>query len=101
MYNRETSIPSTFQSPYFQRNPIITWKEVEQLSRQPILSARQGLTVVPKKDKVEPALMDRAVCKSIRHMLSVFAFVCAHISVEYILINKTNVCVLIFGDLPA
>jgi hypothetical protein len=33
----------------------------------------------------------------IRHMLSVFACFCALISVEYILINKTNVCVLIFG----
>jgi hypothetical protein len=33
-------------------------------------------------------------------MLSVFASFCALISVEYILINKTNVCVFIFGDLP-
>jgi hypothetical protein len=38
---------------------------------------------------------------TIRHMLTVFASFCALISVEYILINKINVCVLIFGDLPA
>jgi hypothetical protein len=37
----------------------------------------------------------------IRHMLSVFASFCALISVEYILINKTNVYVLIYCDLPA
>jgi hypothetical protein len=34
-------------------------------------------------------------------MLIVFASFCALISVEYILINKTNVCILIFGDMPA
>jgi hypothetical protein len=37
-------------------------------------------------------------------MLRVFASLCALIYVEYILINKTNktnVCVFIFGDLPA
>jgi hypothetical protein len=58
-------------------------------------------TVVPKKHKIVPALMDRLYVNTIRHMLSVFASFCELISVEYILINKTNVCVLIFGDLIA
>jgi hypothetical protein len=61
-------------------------------------------TVVPKKYKIVPALMDIGLyVNPIRHMLSVFASFCALISVEYkiILINKTNVCVLIFCDLPA
>jgi hypothetical protein len=34
-------------------------------------------------------------------MLGVFASFCAPIAVEYILINKTNVGVSIFGDFPA
>jgi hypothetical protein len=48
-------------------------------------------TVVPKKHKIVPALMDRAIS----HMLTVFASFCTLISVEYILINKTNVCVFL------